>query len=88
MSPDTDLQISIGKFSQITALSQRALRLYDEKGFLVPKRDRFNNYRFYTADQIETGLKIKMLNWMGFSCAEIDEILVYLNDPIGHEARL
>jgi effector-binding domain-containing protein len=88
MSPDTDLQISIGKFSQITALSQRALRLYDEKGFLVPKRDRFNNYRFYTADQIETGLKIKMLNWMGFSCAYIDEILVYINDPIGHEARL
>lgn len=88
MPSDSDIQISIGKFSQITALSQRALRLYDEKGFLVPKRDRFNNYRFYTADQIETGLKVKMLNWMGFSCAEIEEILVCLNDPAGHEARL
>jgi DNA-binding transcriptional MerR regulator len=74
----SDLQISIGKFSQITSLSARALRLYDEKGLLMPKRDRFNNYRYYTADQIETGLKIKTLNWMGFSCAEIDEILACL----------
>jgi effector-binding domain-containing protein len=88
MSPDESIQISIGKFSQITALSQRALRLYDEKGFLVPKRDRFNNYRFYTADQIETGLKIKMLNWMGFSCAEVEEILVCLDDPVKYEARI
>jgi DNA-binding transcriptional MerR regulator len=30
MSPDEGLQISIGKFSQITSLSSRALRLYDE----------------------------------------------------------
>ncbi len=88
MSPDTGIQISIGKFSQITALSQRALRLYDEKGFLVPKRDRFNNYRYYTADQIEAGLKIKMLNWMGFSCAEVEEILVCLDDPARYEARI
>jgi effector-binding domain-containing protein len=88
MSPDSDLQISIGKFSQITSLSPRALRIYDEKGFLVPKRDLFNNYRYYTADQIETGLKIKMLNWMGFSCSEIDEVLACLDDPAGNEARI
>ncbi len=75
MSPDEGIQISIGKFSQITSLSPRALRLYDEKGLLSPKRDRFNNYRFYTSDQIESGLKIRTLSWMGFSCAEIDEIM-------------
>ena len=78
MSPDEGIQISIGKFSQITSLSPRALRLYDEKGLLSPKRDRFNNYRFYTSQQIESGLKIKTLSWMGFSCAEIDEIMAYL----------
>jgi DNA-binding transcriptional MerR regulator len=88
MSPESDLQMSVGKFSQITALSPRALRLYEEKGFLVPRRDRFNNYRYYTADQVEAGLKIKMLNWMGFSCAEINEILACLDDPGGHEARI
>ena len=88
MSPEEGIQISIGKFSQITSLSQRALRLYEEKGLISPKRDRFNNYRFYTSDQIETGLKIKTLSWMGFSCAEIDRILAYLEDPAANEARI
>ncbi|OPY26747.1 MAG: DNA-binding transcriptional regulator CueR [Methanocella sp. PtaU1.Bin125] len=88
MTPEEGIQISIGKFSQITSLSPRALRLYDEKGLLSPKRDRFNNYRFYSADQIETGLKIKTLSWMGFSCAEIDRVLAYLEDPAANEGRI
>jgi effector-binding domain-containing protein len=88
MSPDEGIQISIGKFSQITSLSPRALRLYDEKGLLSPKRDRFNNYRFYSSEQIEPGLKIRTLSWMGFSCAEIEEILGYLDEPAGHHARI
>jgi effector-binding domain-containing protein len=88
MTPEEGIQISIGKFSQITCLSPRALRLYDEKGLLSPKRDRFNNYRFYSSDQIETGLKIKTLSWMGFGCAEIDQILAYLEDPASNEIRI
>ncbi len=88
MSPDEGIQISIGKFSQITSLSPRALRLYDERGLLSPKRDRFNNYRFYSSEQIESGLKIRTLSWMGFSCAEIEEILGYLDSPAGHESRI
>ncbi len=88
MTPESDLQISIGKFSQITSLSPRALRLYEEKGLLSPKRDLFNNYRFYSSDQIETGLKIKTLSWMGFSCAEIDQVLAYLENPAANEARI
>ena len=88
MSPEESIQISIGKFSQITSLSPRALRLYDERGLLSPKRDRFNNYRFYSAEQIEPGLKIRTLSWMGFSCAEIEEILGYLDAPEGHEDRI
>lgn len=87
-SEGNTLQISIGKFAQITSLSPRALRLYDEQGLLSPKRDRFNNYRYYSTEQIETGLKIRTLSWMGFSCAEIDEILGYLDRPSGHEARI
>jgi effector-binding domain-containing protein len=88
MSPEEGIQISIGKFSQITSLSPRVLRLYDERGLLSPKRDRFNNYRFYSSEQIEPGLKIRTLSWMGFSCAEIEEIMAYLDNPIGHEPRI
>ena len=88
MSPEEGIQITIGKFSQITSLSARALRLYDERGLLSPKRDPFNRYRFYTSEQIEPGLKIRTLSWMGFSCAEIEELLGYLAAPEGHGERI
>jgi effector-binding domain-containing protein len=88
MSPEKELMIPIGQFSFITQLSRRALRLYDEKGLLTPERDRLNNYRYYTHDQIETGLRIKVLGWMGFGCADIRELLGYLDDPRAHECRI
>ncbi|MDY0247587.1 MAG: MerR family DNA-binding transcriptional regulator, partial [Methanosarcina mazei] len=53
-------QIPIGKFSLMTRLSQKALRLYDSKELLVPKvKDSFTGYRYYTVPQIELGMKIK-----------------------------
>jgi effector-binding domain-containing protein len=69
-------QLTIGKFSQITRLSQKALRLYDQKGILRPTvKDDLTGYRYYKITQIDLGLKIKYLTWMGFSLAEITEIL-------------
>jgi effector-binding domain-containing protein len=88
MPPEPELKIPIGQFSFITQLSRRALRIYDEKGLLEPRRDPFNNYRYYTHDQIETGLRIKVLGWMGFGCADIHELLGYLDDPHEHEGRI
>jgi effector-binding domain-containing protein len=88
MPPDEELKIPIGQFSFITQLSRRALRLYDEKGLLEPRRDRLNNYRYYTHDQIEAGLRIKVLGWMGFDCADMHELLGYLDDPQAHEGRI
>ncbi|MBN2733730.1 MAG: GyrI-like domain-containing protein [Methanomicrobiaceae archaeon] len=68
--------ITTGKFSQLTFLSQRALRLYDSRGILVPGfKDRFTGYRYYTIDQIETALKIKTLCSLGFGLSEIVQIL-------------
>jgi effector-binding domain-containing protein len=81
MSTESEYQLSIGQFSIITRLSKKALRLYDQKGLLVPSRDPLNNYRFYQADQIDIGLKIKYFTWMGFSLKEVQEILSKMNDP-------
>ncbi len=40
-------RIPIGKFSLITRLSQRALRIYDERGLLVPDiKDALTGYRY------------------------------------------
>jgi effector-binding domain-containing protein len=68
-------QISIGRFSQITRLTQKALRIYDERGLLVPAKDPITKYRFYSAGQIERGIKIKSLIELGFSLYEIDKLL-------------
>ncbi|MCU0631019.1 MAG: GyrI-like domain-containing protein [Methanoregulaceae archaeon] len=69
-------RITIGKFSSLTYLSQRALRLYDRKGILVPwVRDRITGYRYYTLDQIGTALKIKTLCNLGFGLSDIAVIL-------------
>jgi DNA-binding transcriptional MerR regulator len=46
-------RIPIGTFSRVTRLSQRALRLYDERGLLVPAlKDVCTGYRSYTVEQI------------------------------------
>jgi effector-binding domain-containing protein len=69
-------QIPIGKFSFMTRLSQKALRLYDSKGLLVPEaKDPFTGYRYYTVSQLEKGMKIKTLNFLGFSLEEISMLL-------------
>lgn len=69
-------RIPIGRFSLITRLSPKALRLYDERGLLVPAtRDIATGYRYYTGSQIATGVSIKELCGLGFSLAEIETIL-------------
>ncbi len=69
-------QIPIGKFSLMTRLSQKALRLYDRKGMLVPEaKDSFTGYRYYTVTQIELGMKIKTFTFLGFSLEEISMLL-------------
>ena len=76
-------QIPIGKFSTITRLTQKALRYYDSKGLLVPgAKDPFTGYRYYTGEQIQTGVRIKFLSILGFSVNEIAGYLqaITLND--------
>jgi effector-binding domain-containing protein len=74
MAPD---QIPIGRFSLITWLSQKALRLYDERGLLVPEeKDTFTRYRHYTGSHIARGVSIKTLCELGFPLTEIETILM------------
>lgn len=69
-------RIPIGTFSRVTRLSQRALRLYDERGLLVPAaKDLCTGYRSYTGDQIGRGVMIGHLVGLGFGLAEVDALL-------------
>lgn len=69
-------QIPIGRFSRIVHLTQKALRLYDRKGLLVPKaKDPITGYRNYTIRQLEAGVRVKTLATLGFSLEEMKAVL-------------
>jgi DNA-binding transcriptional MerR regulator len=63
-------------FSAATGLSAKALRLYDERGLLIPARaDPVTGYRRYTEDQIATAARIALLRRAGISLADIGRFL-------------
>jgi DNA-binding transcriptional MerR regulator len=69
-------QIPIGTFSFLTRLSKKALRLYDQNGMLAPEaKDPFTGYRYYIGSQLEKGMKIKTLLFLGFSLEESSKLL-------------
>lgn len=81
-------RIPIGRFSLITRLSQKALRLYDERGLLVPAtKDIATGYRYYTTRQIATGVSIKELCGLGFQLSEIGTILAAKDAGDGQAIR-
>ncbi len=69
-------KIPIGRFSMITRLTCKALRLYDETGLLTPAvKDRFTGYRYYQLSQIQRGVMIRSLVDLGFPLAVINDVI-------------
>ncbi len=61
-------RIPIGKFSEVTRLSRKALYCYEKKNLLVPvEKDLCTGYRYYTQQQIERGIWIAALTGLGFT---------------------
>ncbi len=88
-----EVMLSIGEFSRVTELSIKALRLYHEKGILIPNKiDVGSKYRYYQRGAVEKGLVIKKLKDMGFSLDEIRAIVRECSDDrqlVAHvEAKL
>ncbi|RJP29992.1 MAG: MerR family transcriptional regulator [Candidatus Omnitrophota bacterium] len=72
---------SIGEFSRITGLSIKALRLYHEKGILVPHRiDQHTGYRYYNHQNVEKARVIQELKALEFSLAEIQNMLEHVSE--------
>jgi DNA-binding transcriptional MerR regulator len=75
--------ISIGRFSKLTNLTIRTLRLYDELDVLTPGFvDPDTNYRFYRLDQVPTAQQIRALRDTGLSLPNIRMILQKPHDAI------
>lgn len=72
---------SIGEFSQITGLSVKALRFYDENGLLPPASvDSATGYRYYNAASVERARMISRLRDLQFPLEDIQQVLSECED--------
>jgi len=70
------IMLKIGVFSNLSRISIRMLRYYDEAGLLKPAHiDQWTNYRYYDEQQLKTANHITLLRDMGFGVAAISELL-------------
>lgn len=66
----------IGEVSKISQVSLRMLRYYDMNDIFKPKViNQENGYRYYTADQLDDLYKIVELRDLGFSVAQIKDLI-------------
>jgi DNA-binding transcriptional MerR regulator len=80
-------EISIGEFARRSRLSLKALRLYDERGVLVPSRvDRASGYRYYDTAQLEEARMVVMLRQLQLPLAAIKQLLAC--DPADAAERI
>jgi len=80
-------EISIGEFARRSRLSLKALRLYDERGVLVPSRvDQASGYRYYDTAQVDEARLVAMLRQLQLPLAAIKELLAC--DPADAAKRI
>jgi DNA-binding transcriptional MerR regulator len=80
-------EISIGEFARRSRLSLKALRLYDERGVLVPARvDRASGYRYYNSAQLEEARLVVMMRQLQLPLAAVRELLAC--DPADAAERI
>lgn len=67
--------MQIKEVENLTGLTAKSIRLYEEKGLIKVDRNKDNQYRKYSQENIETLKVIKLLRYLEFSISEIKEIL-------------
>jgi DNA-binding transcriptional MerR regulator len=68
--------LSIGTFAQLSRLSQKALRLYAQFGFLEPAYvDPQSGYRYYSLGQVRTARLVSMLRRMDMPLATVRQVV-------------
>ncbi|MDE6635664.1 MAG: MerR family transcriptional regulator, partial [Lachnospiraceae bacterium] len=70
-------KMTSGEFAKKAGVSQKTIRLYDEKGLLKPSDYSEGNYRLYGKEALLVLEKIIALKKIGFSLEEIKEHLKY-----------
>jgi protein phosphatase len=77
-------RMSIGDFARATALTPKALRLYDDMGLVRPAEvDEYSGYRYYRAEQLDRARLVARLRLIGLP---LDRIAVLADLPAGARA--
>ena len=80
-------EISIGEFARRSRLSLKALRLYDERGVLMPSRvDQASGYRYYDIAQLDQARLVVMMRELQLPLAAIKQLLAC--DPADAATRI
>ncbi|MGD0247076.1 MAG: MerR family transcriptional regulator [Streptosporangiaceae bacterium] len=80
-------EISIGEFARRSRLSLKALRLYDERGVLVPSRvDHASGYRYYDTAQLDDARLVVMMRELQLPLKAVKELLAC--DPADAAKRI
>ena len=74
LASDAD-SLRIGALASRTGVSVEALRYYEKRGLVRPVARRGSGYREYGADSVRVVLFIKRAQALGFSLAEVEELV-------------
>ena len=80
----------IGELCAKTGLSKETVRYYERQGLLenIPQPNRSNNYKVYSAVDLQRLNMIKHAKMLGFTLAEIAEVLaVWVDDKFTAEQK-
>ena len=75
-----DRKMTSGEIAKKVGISQKAVRLYDEKGLLKPTDYSDGNYRLYDKEALLVLENIIALKKIGFSLEEIHDNLISENN--------
>jgi DNA-binding transcriptional MerR regulator len=75
MSSGDDVQMQIGQVATRTELSITTVRHYDEVGLVTPSARSAGGFRLYTEADVERLLVIRRMKPLGFTLAEMKDLL-------------
>ncbi|MBA2349941.1 MAG: MerR family transcriptional regulator [Solirubrobacterales bacterium] len=70
-----DGRLQIGRVAELCGLSLRTVRYYEEQGLIAPDARSEGGFRLYTDEQVQRLLLIKQMKPLGFTVAEMRELL-------------
>lgn len=79
-------RLQIGRVAELTELSIRTLRHYDEVGLVTPSDRSDGGFRLYTARDVDRLLAVRAMKPLGFSLAEVRRLLDTLDALDGTDA--